>query len=205
MVEKISRDVRITTIYEGTSEIMEMTIARDRWQLHLKTRGQYYHDAARRLEQLDHQHPDVGAGVAALGLHALAEVMEKARLARLTRHQHILFRLGEWIAFAEAAGSLARRAASHHEGKLPAKANRRFHSTALAVLSRTFAREAALLVGGEGLRWLTASDGLSGGVAAAFEEQSGLPAIYRAQAGLLADMDFLADVLYGRGGDRPRV
>ena len=40
MVEKIKRDVRITTIYEGTSEIMEMTIGRDRWQHHLKTRGQ---------------------------------------------------------------------------------------------------------------------------------------------------------------------
>src|SRR5947209_5828659 len=39
MVEKIKRDVRITTIYEGTSEIMEMTISRDRSQLHLKTRG----------------------------------------------------------------------------------------------------------------------------------------------------------------------
>ena len=39
MVEKIKRDVRITTIYEGTSEIMEWTIARDRWQLHLKSRG----------------------------------------------------------------------------------------------------------------------------------------------------------------------
>ena len=38
VVEKIKRDVRITTIYEGTSEIMEMTIARDRWQQHLKTR-----------------------------------------------------------------------------------------------------------------------------------------------------------------------
>jgi len=42
-VEKISRDVRITTIYEGTSEIMEMTISRDRWQSHLKTRGLHYH------------------------------------------------------------------------------------------------------------------------------------------------------------------
>ena len=49
MVEKISRDVRITTIYEGTSEIMEMTISRDRWQLHLKTRGQHYHEQARRV------------------------------------------------------------------------------------------------------------------------------------------------------------
>ena len=79
MVEKIRRDVRITTIYEGTSEIMEMTISRDRWQLHLKTRGDHYHEQARQLEALDARHKDVGAGVAALALHALAEVMERAR------------------------------------------------------------------------------------------------------------------------------
>ena len=42
VVEKIKRDVRITTIYEGTSEIMEMTIARDRWQTHLKSLGRHY-------------------------------------------------------------------------------------------------------------------------------------------------------------------
>src|SRR3954466_10834744 len=61
LVEKISRDVRITVIYEGTSEIMEMTISRDRWQLHLKTRGAYYHDRARQLESLHAAHPTVGA------------------------------------------------------------------------------------------------------------------------------------------------
>jgi len=37
--------------------------------------------------------------------------MEKARIARLTRYQHILLRLGELIAYAECAGSLSRRAA----------------------------------------------------------------------------------------------
>ena len=57
MVEKIKRDVRITTIYEGTSEIMEMTIARDRWQQHLKTRGDYYHARARELEALTPRTP----------------------------------------------------------------------------------------------------------------------------------------------------
>src|SRR5450756_2070232 len=97
IVEKIKRDVRITTIYEGTSEIMEMTISRDRWQLHLKTRGQHYHERARELETLHVQHPEVGANTAALALHALAEVMEKARAARLTRFQHILLRLGELL------------------------------------------------------------------------------------------------------------
>ena len=35
MVEKISRDVRITIIYEGTSEIMEMTIYLCRWRQRL--------------------------------------------------------------------------------------------------------------------------------------------------------------------------
>jgi hypothetical protein len=34
--------------------------------------------------------------------------------------------------------------------------------------------------------------------AAAFEAALGMPAIYRAQAGLLVDMDFIADVLYDR-------
>ena len=104
MVEKIKR-VPVgshTRIYEGTSEIMEMTISRDRWQAHLKTRGQHYHEQARQYEALHASHPDVGANLAALALHALAEVMEKARLGRLTRYQHILLRLGEWIAYARA-------------------------------------------------------------------------------------------------------
>ena len=79
MVEKIKRDVRITTIYEGTSEIMEMTIGRDRWQQHLKTRGAALpRPQAGALEALARDAPDVGAGIAALALHALAEVMERA-------------------------------------------------------------------------------------------------------------------------------
>jgi alkylation response protein AidB-like acyl-CoA dehydrogenase len=198
MVEKISRDVRITRIYEGTSEIMEMTISRDRWQLHLKTRGQYYHERAREFEALHVQHPEVGANIAALALHALAEVMEKARAARLTRFQHILLRLGELIAYAECAGSLSRRAARCAEGRLNEKANLRFDATALAALARTFAREAALKVAEEGLRWVTGAGGVSDAEMAAFEADLGLPAIHRAQAGLVSDMDYVADVLYSR-------
>ena len=198
MVEKISRDVRITTIYEGTSEIMEMTISRDRWQSHLKTRGQHYHEQARKFEALHAQDASVGANIAALALHALAEVMEKARVARLTRYQHILLRLGELIAYAECAGSLSRRAALMAEGRLNEKANQRFDATALAALARIFAREAALKVAEEGLRWVAGAGGVSDSEMAAFELALGLPAIHRSQAGLIADMDYVADVLYGR-------
>jgi alkylation response protein AidB-like acyl-CoA dehydrogenase len=205
MVEKIKRDVRITTIYEGTSEIMEMTISRDRWQLHLKTRGQHYHEQARKFEELHARHPDVGANSVALALHALAEVMEKARVARLTRYQHILLRLGELIAYAESAGSLARRAALLDEGKLSEKANRRFDATALAALSRIFARESALKVGEEGLRWIVGAGGVKDAEVAAFETSLGLPAIHRAQAGLISDLDYIADVLYSRVAKRTEL
>jgi len=198
MLEKIKRDVRITTIYEGTSEIMEMTISRDRWQLHLKTRGQHYHDEARQLEALHASHPNVGADVAALSLHALAHTLEKARLARLTRHQHILLRLGELITYGECAVSLARRAARAAEGRLNPKADRRFNAAALAALSRVFAREAALKIAEGGLSWICGAGGVSDNEVAAFEAALGLPAIHRAQAGLLADMDCVADVLYDR-------
>ncbi len=112
MVEKINRDVRITTIYEGTSEIMEMTIGRDRWQQHLKTSGPLLPRAGRGARSAaPHRSRRVGADVAAQAHHALAEVMEACRVVRLTRNQHVLLRLGELVAWTECSAALARRAA----------------------------------------------------------------------------------------------
>ena len=150
------------------------------------------------MEALHAQHADVGANVAALALHALAEIMEKARLARLTRYQHILLRLGEWIAFVESAACLARRAARLAEGRLHEKASGRFDAAALAALSRIFAREAAHKVAEEGLRWITGAGGVSDAELPGFEASVGIAAIHRAQAGMIADMDYVADVLYNR-------
>ncbi|MGO9911677.1 MAG: acyl-CoA dehydrogenase family protein [Acidimicrobiales bacterium] len=197
LVEKIRRDVRITTIYEGTSEIMEMTIARDRWQDHLKTRGQHYHDRAAELEELHARHPEVGGGIAALASHALAELLEWARVDRLTRNQHVLLRFGELIAKAEGAGALARRAASAEDGTLNAKADRRFDAAGLSAVSRVWARTAARAVGEEGLCW-TLGAAVSARDVASAESALGLAAIHAAQAGLLADMDRVAAALYGR-------
>jgi alkylation response protein AidB-like acyl-CoA dehydrogenase len=190
-VEKIKRDVRITTIYEGTSEILEMTIARDRWQQHLKTAGAHYRDAARELAG----GPDVyGGPTAALALECLAAVLESCRAGRLTRNQHILLRLGELIAYAECAGALARRAAAAAAGDLPEKADRRFGPAALATISRVFAREAAMKVAEEGLRWVAGAQpaGAATGLALPLDR------VRAAQAGLLADMNQVADDLYHR-------
>jgi alkylation response protein AidB-like acyl-CoA dehydrogenase len=102
------------------------------------------------------------------------------------------------IAYAECAGSLARRAARLAEGKLNEKSNRRFDANALAALSRVFAREAASKVAEEGLRLAVGAGAVSEAEMAAFETSMRLAAIHRAQTGLIADMDFIADVLYNR-------
>jgi alkylation response protein AidB-like acyl-CoA dehydrogenase len=198
MVEKIKRDVRITTIYEGTSEIMEMTIARDRWQIHLKTRGGLYSDQARQLDELNASQPNVGANIAALAMRSLAEFMELARVHRLTRHQHILLRLGEMIAYAECAGALCRRAARAAQNKLNEKANKRFDAAGLAALARIVAREAALKVAEQGVRWVAGAGGVNEAEIGSLETILGVPAIHRAQAGLMSDMDYIADAVYGR-------
>ncbi len=185
MVEKIKRDVRITTIYEGTSEIMEWTIARDRWQLHLKSRGAYYNDWAARLEKAQRSEPDNGAGAAALALRALAVVLERCRIDRLTRNQHVLFRLGELIAYAETAAIFSERVASHPTHAIPLDVPTR------QAMARIHAREAALKVGAEGLRWAIGAGQTDPNLAGSLN----LPAIYQAQAGLIDDMDFVATKL----------
>ncbi len=200
MVEKIKRDLRITTIYEGTSEIMEMTIARDRWQLHLKSRGAHYAEQAAALRALTpglapRSAHGVGAALAADALDALAVLLERARTERLTRNQHVLLRLGELIAWAETAATFARKALRVREGAGHDKADARFDAPTLAAMSRVFAREASLRVLTDGLRWITGSEGLD---AADYARRLGAERIYAGQAGMLDDLQLVSDALYGR-------
>jgi alkylation response protein AidB-like acyl-CoA dehydrogenase len=150
------------------------------------------------MDELHTKHPEVGANVACLGLRALAELLETSRVQRLTRHQHILFRLGELIAYAECAGSLAKRAARAAGGDLNEKAHTRFDAKALAAISRYFAREAAMKIAADGMSWIAGAGGIQVGELADFERRMGISAINRAQLGLIQDMDYIADVLYGR-------
>ncbi len=185
MVEKIKRDVRITTIYEGTSEIMEWTIARDRWREHLISRGEFYAVWAERLEEKQRQEPDNGAGTAALTLRALAIILERCRLDRLTRNQHILFRLGELITYAETAAIFSERVVTH-----PTEAIALDIPTRQA-LARIHARDAALKVAVDGLRWTMGAGQSDPDLA----NKLNLPAIYQAQNGLVQDMDYARDRL----------
>jgi hypothetical protein len=176
--------VRITTIYEGTSEILEWTIARDRWQEHLKTRGGYYLDWAARLEAAHAKYGDTGAGTAALAMRALAALLERSRTERLTRNQHVLFRLGELIAWAETAAVFSERVAEN-----PTQAMNLAPETE-KTLARIYARDAALKIAADGLRIVGGA--IAPVASTELANQLALPAIYAGQAGLLEDMDAAA-------------
>jgi hypothetical protein len=164
---------------------MEWTISRDRWQLHLKTKGAYYNDWAAKLEALARTNNNSGASTAALAMRAVANILERSRIDRLTRNQHVLFRLGELIAFAETAAVFADHAINHPSDALG------FSPETLQVMSRIHARDAALKVAADGLRWAIGAGQSDPNLA----DSLNLPAIYAAQAGLLEDMDVVGKKL----------
>jgi hypothetical protein len=100
------------------------------------------------------------------------------------------------MAYAEGAASMARRAMRASQGALNPKAYSRFNPEALAAFSRVAVREAALDTVNEGIRWIGSL--LSDAEAANLEKKLFIPQIYRAQSGTIQDMDYVADVLYGR-------
>src|SRR4029079_3646611 len=92
----------------------------------------------------------------------------------------------------------SRRAAGMAENKLNEKTSQRFDATALAAISRIFAREAVLKGAEEGLRWVVGAAGVNQSEMTGFETSLGLPAVHRAQAGLISDIDQGAAVLHTR-------
>jgi hypothetical protein len=73
-------------------------------------------------------------------------------------------------------------------------------------MARVYARDTAQKVACEGLRWVTGADSTAAQPAGT-RADPGIPgtsptldAAFTAQAGLIADMDLVADALYGRGG-----
>jgi alkylation response protein AidB-like acyl-CoA dehydrogenase len=194
-VEKLKRDVRITCIYEGTTEICQRTIAQDRWRMHLLTKGEHFKTLAREMDELEKTNPGCGASMTARAAEALSEIMEICRLARLTRNQHVLFSLGLLIAHVEVAASFARKVAKGDPD------TSRQPVEALAGMSRLWARKVAQEVTSDGLALIAGcsphgNGALTGEALRKFEEQIGLATIHDGMAGLLTDLGEVAKALY---------
>jgi alkylation response protein AidB-like acyl-CoA dehydrogenase len=186
-VEKIKRDVRITQIYEGTNEILEMTIARNRWQEHLKTRGQFYKDMAQEMLDLHVKEPNVGAEIAANSLKALSNIFEECRTQKLTRNQHILMRLGELAAWGESAAGFCKKSAEEKYSKAV-----KFDRETWQAMSRIYARDSALKVATDGIKLIM---GYGEGEPAGLRNIVFLDRIMAGQSGQREDKDFVADKL----------
>ena len=178
-VEKIRRDVRITTIYEGTSEIQQSIIGTHRWRVVVKTRGGFYRDMATPLREL-------GTGeAAALAAEALAETFLACHTRKLPREQWAMFELARLAAEVETAVALARKAArdaSPRKELLMASA--RLHGAAAA-------RDVAVT----GLRLLLASGRYEGAEITAFREAVRFDDLLGAAEGELELMGVVATAL----------
>jgi len=199
-VEKIRRDVRITTIYEGTSEIMQWTVSRDRWRIHLQERGGFYRRMAESLDSLHREDPQVGADVAALAVRAVLETTERCRVGRLTRHQHVLFQLGELMTRAEIAANFALYAA----GRGAEKYEPCFAPKAIKAMSRICAREAALDILAGAVRLVRGMDAVSDQAMAELERGLQSSAIHASAKGLLADLDLVAKAIVEQDAAKPQ-
>ena len=116
-VEKIKRDVKILTIYEGTSEIQRNIISLYRLRETVRSKGRYYLDMAEELEKLP---PDSGAHNVAMAIRALNDIIMQTRKSKLTKMQYVMFLLADMMTWCEVGDALCRKAAAH-EGTKPSR------------------------------------------------------------------------------------
>ena len=95
-VEKIKRDVRITTIYEGTSEIQQNIISTFRWKKTRKTKGAFYGSMAQEMEQSGKKLDEARLPYIALAARALNQLIILVDDRRLTREQTVMFALADY-------------------------------------------------------------------------------------------------------------
>ena len=113
-VEKIKRDVKILTIYEGTSEIQRNIISMFRMRSSVRSKGGFYKEMADRLKVLPEE---TGGPALADAVSAMNTVILKARANKLTKSQHVMFLLADMMTWAETAKALCHKAAIHREGQ----------------------------------------------------------------------------------------
>lgn len=153
-VERLKRDIKITCIYEGTSEVLQMTIFRKRWLENINADLKFYDAFAAELDSLAAADPKVGAEAGAAALRAISAVLKACYDGKLTQHQAVTFKLGDLMAYAETALSFCRAAAkdSYSEGVA-------FDRETWRAMARIHARDAAARIAGEGLRLVMAYGG----------------------------------------------
>jgi len=179
-VEKIRRDARILTIYEGTSEIQQSIIGIFRMRENVRSKGRFYLAMAEEVEPL----VEGGGAEVARTARFLADAAQTAFRAKLVRQQHVAFEFATSMTEVETAVALARAAA-------------RAQDELLQTQSRLWASQVALAVPTRLLAALSASNGVAPEDFSRLQRLGDLDGAVALQAGRLADMNLVAERLTG--------
>jgi len=184
-VEKIKRDVKITCIYEGTSEIQQNIVSTFRWKKTRKTKGGYYAKMAADLQALDGDCNQAGGNDIAACANILNQTIDFAHVNRLTRHQQVMFALADMMAHVEVGDAMSRRAVKEAD------------DIALAA-ARVFANTCSRLIT-DNVRTIALGIGAVGAKKAdEFLNSLDLSALANGYRGLIDDMDRIADRIFER-------
>lgn len=177
-VEKIKRDAKIATIFEGTSEIQQSIISIFRLRTTLHTKGEYYRGMAEDLSGL----PEETYGpMVARAIELLNEFLLVARRLKVTKSQYFMFLLADMMTWMEVARAICVKAGSEDWGKTPS-------AEFMSACARLFAREAVEKVYINILKIIQAGQD----VPADLSEKLNSLALYKIFEGALADMDAVA-------------
>ncbi len=141
-VEKIKRDVKILTIYEGTSEIQRNIISVFRIRETVRSKGRFYLEMAEKAAGLPE---DSGGPLLSRAIASLNDVIFAVRKAKITKQQYIMFLLADMMAWCEVANALCQKASIYTGGQ---QRSVEFVKAA----ARLFAREAAEKVYTNGMK-----------------------------------------------------
>ena len=188
-VEKIKRDVRITCIYEGTSEIQQNIISTFRWKKTRKTKGAFYQSISDDMMRLEKQVDDIGGRIYGLAASALNRAIDQAHDLRLTRQQYVMFALADMMTHVEVGASLARRAHNKiQSGDADAQKMR--------LISRLFANEAAQMVSQGILKIVMGCGACNLDMTNNFLQEVAYTELTASCQNIINDMDQLADIVF---------
>jgi alkylation response protein AidB-like acyl-CoA dehydrogenase len=179
-VEKIRRDARILTIYEGTSEIQQSIINIFRMRETVRSKGRFYLEMAAGVASF----ADAGGPAAARAARFLADAAQVAFRAKLVRQQHVAFEFATAMTEVETAVALARLAALRNDDLMKAQ-------------SRLWSSQIAMSVPARVLAAMSAAGGAAPEDLARLQREGDLDGAVALQAGRLADMNFVAERITG--------
>ncbi|CAB1079300.1 Acyl-CoA dehydrogenase, short-chain specific (EC [Olavius algarvensis Delta 1 endosymbiont] len=190
-VEKIKRDVRITCIYEGTSEIQQTLISTMRWKKTRKSKGAFYQAIGDEMQQLHTGTPDLGCRTYELAAGALNQTISRVNDQRLTRQQHIMFALADMAVHVEIGASIARKAAGCAQ-----RGDSEAHK--MKLIARLFAAEVARVVSQKILQIVMGSGQFDEAATAEFLAKVNHSELMAGLRNTIPDMDQLADIVFER-------